>query len=265
MRNTRFPLFVIALVMLLGLMLPVDLHAANTTPAPTGSKKLIYDQADLLTPQEEQSLTQLARQYAPEHQTDFIIYTSNNPEGRDVQLMTEDLYDRKAFGYNQPFGNAVILTMDMYNREVYLAGFGTAEHTLNNSRLDKVRSKITPELAAGNYEAAFAKYIQLSNEYMNYKLGTTPDNLLFKLWFQLLIAAAIGGIIVWIMAARSGGVVTVDRSTYEDSSVSGVLDSYDNYTHTTVTKHKIEKSSSSGGGGGTSSGGHSHSGSRGSF
>lgn len=265
MRSYRIPLFMMVVVLLLGLALPMVTHTAAAATSAAESKKLIYDQANLLRPQEEEALTRLARQYAPERQTDFIIYTTNNPEGRDVVKMTEDLYDRKAFGYNQPYGNAVILTMDMYNREIYLAGFGKAEQELNDSRLDKIRNKITPDLAAGNYGIAFEKYIELSYDYMGYKFGTTPDNLLFQLWFQLLVAAAIGGGIVWTMAYRSGGVITVSRATYEDSSVSGVLDSYDNYTHTTVSKRKIEKSSSSGGGGGTSSGGHSHSGSRGSF
>lgn len=68
------------------------------------------------------------------------------------------------------------------------------------------------------------------------------------------------------MTYRSGGRVTVNRATYEDSSNSSVIDRQDRYIRTTVTKRKIEKNNNNGGGGGgTSRGGHSHSGSRGSF
>lgn len=84
----------------------------------------------------------------------------------------------------------------------------------------------------------------------------------------MAVALGLAAMIVGKMVSNSGGRVTVNRQTYEDANVSGVLEHRDQYLHTTTTKRKIEKSSSSsssGGGGGTTSGGHSHSGSRGSF
>ncbi|MNC75575.1 hypothetical protein D3C75_1271320 [compost metagenome] len=79
----------------------------------------------------------------------------------------------------------------------------------------------------------------------------------------------IGGIVVGIMAYNSGGRVTVNRATYEDSGASSVVDRGDRYIRTTVTKTKIEKNNNNGGGGGggggTTRGGHSHSGSSRSF
>ena len=102
---------------------------------------------------------------------------------------------------------------------------------------------------------------------MGFKPGVNPDNILFNIWFQLGGALVIGGIVVGLMAYRSGGRVTVNSHTYEDASTSGIVDRQDQYIRTTVTKRKIEKSSgsSSGGGGGITGGGHSHSGSRGKF
>ncbi|MNE72309.1 hypothetical protein D3C80_1682370 [compost metagenome] len=104
---------------------------------------------------------------------------------------------------------------------------------------------------------------------MGFEPGVNPDNILFNIWFQLGGALAIGGIVVGMMAYRSGGRVTVNRRTYEDASTSGIVDHQDRYIRTTVTKTKIEKSSGGGsgggGGGGVTSGGHSHSGSRGKF
>lgn len=233
------------------------------------SKNLIYDEANLLNEQEKSELNALANEYGAERQTDFVILTTNNTENQDVQLLTEDFYDEHALGYDKAHGNAVILTMDMNNREVYLAGFYKAEDYLDSGRLDKIRNKITPDLTEGNYKLAFEKYINLSYKYMGYKPGVNPDNILFNIWFQLIASVAIGGIAVGVMAYRSGGRVTVNRATYEDSSTSSVIDRQDRYIRTTVTKRKIEKNNNNGGGGGggggTSRGGHSHSGSRGSF
>ncbi|GIP49087.1 UPF0603 protein YdjH [Paenibacillus sp. J53TS2] len=242
---------------------------AEQTPS---EKKLIYDEADILYPEYIDDLNALANEYGPKRETDFIVFTTDNPEDEDVVKLTEDFYDERAPGYDKAHGNAVILTLDMRNRDLYLAGFYKGEKYLDDSRLDKIRNKIAPLLTAGDYHGAFAEYIRTSYRYMGFRPGVNPDNLLFNTAIQLVIALVIGGVVVGIMAFRSGGRVTVNNRTYEDSGDSGVIWRQDNYLRTTVTKTKIESSSSGGGGGssgggggGTTSGGHSHSGSRGSF
>lgn len=267
LKNRARGFSLIALVLLVACWL-VPLFAVDKVAA-AGNKNLIYDKAGLLSKQEKNELNRLANEYGAERETDFIIYTSNNEANKDVQLMTEDFYDKKGPGYDKAHGNAVILAMDMHNREIYLAGFYKAKEYLDDSRLDKIRDKITPDLTDGNYKIAFEKYIRLSYKYMGYEPGVNPENIVFKLWFQLGVSIVIAWIIVAVMVSRSGGKVTVDRTTYQDSANSSVVDRRDEYSHTTVTKRRIERSSDSssggGGGGGTTSGGHSHSGSRGSF
>ncbi|MBC8079502.1 MAG: TPM domain-containing protein, partial [Gorillibacterium sp.] len=227
----------------------------------------VYDEAGLLSQEEYDRLNLMANEYGAKRETDIVIYTSNNTESMDVMKMTQDFYDEHAPGYDKSHGNAVILTMDMKNREIYLAGFYKAKEYLDDGRLDKIRNKITPYLTSGDYELAFEKYIKTAHKYMGFRPGANPDNILFNGWFQLAVSLGIAGIIVGLMAYHSGGRVTVDRRTYEDAGTSGILEQQDQYIRTTVTKRKIEKSSGggSGGGGGTSGGGHSHSGSRGSF
>lgn len=265
-RRARLLLLLLPILLVLITMIPAEqtMYASGTGTA--GDKKLVYDNAGLLTDQERQEVNRMANEYGPVQQTDFVMYTTDNPDYKDVQILTEDLYDSKGFGYDKRFGNAVLLTMDMRNREVYLAGFGKAKTLLDDQRLDQIRDRITPYLSNGDYQTAFEQYIQLSARYMNYKPGINPDSFLLNIWFQLAAAVLLGIIIVWIMAARSGGRITVSRATYEDANVSGLLDHYDRFIRTSVSKRKIERNnSSSGGGGGTSSGGNSHSGSRGSF
>lgn len=255
---------ILSLVVML-FIVPVHMSAA------VEAKTLIYDEAKLLSQQEYDRLNELANKYGAKRETDIIIITSNNPDNIDVQIMTEDFYDEKAPGYDKAHGNAVILTLDMRNRDVYLAGFYKAETYLDDGRLDKIRGKITPSLSEGDYAAAFEKYIKTSYKYMGFKPGVNPDNILFNIWFQLGAAFVIGAVAVSAMVYNSGGRVTVNRRTYEDAKASGIVDRQDQYVRTTVTKTKIEKPSSGGGGisggggGGISRGGHSHSGSRGKF
>jgi len=250
-------------LLMANMVIPVQIAAAAVD-----EKTLIYDNAKLLTPQEYKELNTMANEYGAKRETDIIIITTNNAENIDIEKMTEDFYDEHAPGYNKSHGNAIILALDLRNRDVYLAGFYKAKQYLDDGRLKKIRGKIASDLSSGDYKLAFEKYIQTSYKYMGFDPGVNPDNILFNIWFQLGGALAVGGIVVGMMAYRSGGRVTVNRHTYEDASSSGILDRQDQYIRTTVTKRKIEKSSGSsrsGGGGGVTGGGHSHSGSRGKF
>ncbi|WP_423227518.1 TPM domain-containing protein [Paenibacillus filicis] len=250
------------------LAVPMQLFMSEATAAE--NKKLVYDDAGLLSQEDYEALNVMANQYGAKRQTDFIIVTSKDTGNVDVVKMTDDFYDKQAPGYDKPHGNAAILMLDMKNREVYLAGFYKGKQYLDDKRLDQLRAKITPKLTSGQYRQAFETYIQTAYKYMGVRPGVNPDNILFNLWFQLGASLVLGGAVVGTMAYHSGGRVTVQRQTYEDASTSGVLDHQDQYLRTTTSRRKIEKNnngggSGGGGGGGTTGGGHSHSGSRGSF
>lgn len=220
----------------------------------------------MLTQAEMEELEAMAYEYGSQRETDFIIVTSSNPEGDDVMRMTQNFYDEYGPGYDKPYGNAVILMLDMYHREIYLAGFYKAKEYLDDDRLDLIREKITPYLSDGEYARAFEIYVKTAYDYMGYEPGVNPESILFKLWFQITVSLIVAGIVVGIMAYHSGGRVTVNRRTYEDTSVSGVTSRRDQYIRTTVTRRRMPRNDSrGGGGGGVTGGGHSHSGSRGSF
>ncbi|WP_058301119.1 TPM domain-containing protein [Gorillibacterium timonense] len=256
---------ILALLFPLLVMLVLPFGAA----AAAEQKKMIYDEAGLLSTEEQQELNDLANKLGAKRDTDILIITSENATNLDVIKLTEDFYDENAPGYDKPHGNAVMLVMDMRNRKVYVAGFGKAETYVDDGRADRIREKITPQLSSGDYAQAFEKYIEASYNYLGIRPGVNPDNPLFSIWVQLGGAVIIGGIVVGIMAYRSGGRITVNGRTYENSGESGILERHDQYIRTTVTKRKIEKNngggSGGGGGGGVSAGGHSHSGSKGSF
>jgi uncharacterized protein len=95
--------------------------------------------------------------------------------------------------------------------------------------------------------------------------GEKDDNIFYNTFFQLAIAVIIGAVAVGIMAAGSGGRVTVSNRTYLDEEHSGIVATRDDYIRTTTTRVKKPTDNNNGGGrssggGGISSGGHSHSG-----
>ena len=91
-----------------------------------GSK--VYDDANLLTGTEIMELERLSAELGAERETDFIILTVDDTEGKDVVKYTQDFYDEMAPGYDKPHGNTAIITLDMEHREVYLAGFKKQRH-----------------------------------------------------------------------------------------------------------------------------------------
>lgn len=229
--------------------------------------KLVYDEADLLTPAEEAELSALAGRLGAERETSYLVIALNGTGGKDIVEYVQDFYDEQAPGYDRPHGNTAILTIDMQSRDVYLAGFKQAETYLDSGRLDSIRNRITPKLSEGDYYGAFTQYVKLAHNYMGYEPGVNPNNPLFRWWFQLGAAVVVAGVITGLMAYRSGGRVTVNAQTYINREQSKVLSRSDRFLHQTITKRKIPKNNSGGGGGGggMTRGGHSHSGSRGKF
>ncbi len=256
----------VLLVLFLTLGSPMRLSAAAETAEPV--KQLIYDEAGLLQQDEYDELNLLANQYGAERETDMIIVTYN-VKGYDVMKFTQDFYDEMGPGFDKRHGNAVILSLNMSDRELYLAGFYKSKTYLSGARLNKIRDTISSDLTDGNYKLAFQKYIEKAHRYMGVHPSLNPDLFVFNVWVQLGFSLLVGWIIVKMMLRRSGSRKTVDAQTYEDGRTSGVLDYEDKYLHTSTSSRKIESSSSSSSsssdGGGTTSDGHSHSGSRGSF
>lgn len=261
-------------ICILCILFLISFISSNIVEATPSTKQRIYDFAGLLTSDKINQLEDLSEKYSSKRHTDFIILTTRDTEGKDIVLYMEDFYDEKALGYDKPHGNTAIITIDMKNRDVYLAGFYKAEEYLDDYRLDLIREKITPDLSQGNYYDAFSSFIKISNKYMGIRPGVNPDNILFNLWFQIGASLGLAGIVVGIMAYNTGGKVTISDGTYRDNSKSHIIDKKDRYLNTTVSKTRIQTNNSSGGkgggggrssGGGVSRGGHSHSGSRGKF
>ncbi|WP_416150778.1 TPM domain-containing protein [Salipaludibacillus sp. HK11] len=239
------------------------LITATAFPVSAENNQKIYDYAELLTVEEQEELEQLSDQYSEERQTDITILTTNDSQGLDIVEFTGDFYDEM---YDQSQANAVILTIDMESRDVYISGFYKGEEYVDDSRADLIRQKITSDLSEGYYYDAFHSYVELSHEYLDIEPGVNPDNIFLNLGFQLILSVIIAAIIVAMMLYRSSGRMTTSGGTYMDTSNSAVTNRRDTYVRKVVTKVKKPTSqNNSRGGGGITKGGHSHSGSRGKF
>lgn len=222
---------------------------------------LIYDEAGLLSGAEAQELEALAEQYGAEQNVDFLFLSTDSTEGQSIEGYMGDFFDERAESTGRE--DAVLLTIDIGGREVYLAGFGTAERTLDSERIDLVLDRIIPEMRSGDYAGAFEETVITSSEYMEYRPGVNPESIFLKTWFHLVVALLLAGIIVGTMLYNAGGRVTTTPGTYVDRDHTRVRSHSDRFRNKTVTRRKIPKNKDGGGfggGGGMTGGGRSFSG-----
>lgn len=240
----------------------------------------IYDEAHLLDEAEIENLEQLAEELGQEIETDLIVLTYSSP--MDEKDYTDDFYQANAPGYNMPHGSAVILTINMESRELYLGSFKYAAEYLTPPILEDIRDTVIPYLSDGDFYQAFETYMYTVYEYMtdfsqspgdegsippsyggnfpsNEGYVSQSDNIFGQLWFQIIVSVVIGIVVVGFMAMNAGGKVTVNERTYLNQQTSRVLRRRDDYIRTTVTKRRKpsnnNKSSGSGGFGGSFGGG----------
>lgn len=231
------------------------------SPVKAAPEQYVYDRAGLLTNDEVAHLEQLAEKLSAEREIAFIILTTNDTNGQYIKDYMSYFVDNNRVGYESSLGSTAIIALDMANRDVYLGGFGKGEEYLDDNRLTKIRQKVTPLLSEGDYEGAFERFIEQSHYYSQFKPGFNPDNVIHKLWFQLLLGVIVGAIVVLIMVANRGTRSTVNQNTYVDSDNSGVVNSKDQYLTTNISKvRKPENNGGGGSGGGMAGGGFSGSG-----
>ena len=273
--------FFTALVLLFLLILPSsNIMAAETADA----YPHVYDKAGLLSTDEVTELEAMCKSYGDDAGIEIMILTHNDSTAPYAEDYIENFEDQL------PAGDRVYLLVDMYNRVVFMEGYGTAETYIHSKRIDAIINEITPNLSEGNYYDAFVTYIERSAAYMSddselnndhdYSAGkpqssdpnapnydeTWPSNynssdneavsILSNMWVQLLIAAIIAAVVVAIMTYNSGGKMTAGAGNYIDQSHSGLIGRRDDYLQTTVTRvRKPQNNNTNSGGGGFNAGG----------
>jgi uncharacterized protein len=222
----------------------------------------VYDNAGLLNETEIRELEAIAAEHSQKHGADFLFLTTPTTDGLPITTYMGNFFDTWKVENNRE--NAVLLTIDIGSREVYLAGFGAAETSLDNERVQMVLDRIMPYMSAGDYGGAFRETVITSSRYMEYRPGVNPENIFLQTWFQAAVSLLLGGVVVGSMLYNAGGRVTTTARTYFDGDNTRIRSQRDQFRNKTVSRRRIPKSNNSGGGfgggGGMTGGGSSYSG-----
>lgn len=234
-----FPVLAVVCFIISILSNPAAITLANTN----SDIQHIYDEAALLSSSELNDLENMCTEYSQKDNFDIIILTHDDSSAEYAKKYISDFYDKMLYD------NCIILLVDMAHRDVFIEDFGNyARSRISSSKIDTIVSEITPYLSAEDYKTAFVKYIEKSDKYIN----TAPIYL--NPLLHLVLALAIGAIVVGIMAYNAGGKMTANGNNYIDLNNSGLIGRRDDYIRTHVTR--VPKPKNNGGGGGISAGGH---------
>ena len=286
-KQYKFILFITALCLMFAPLTAVRVCAAETL-------QYVYDNDNVFTTEEQDTLRDLCKTKGTEAGIDIILITERLSSSSAEKTYTEDFYD-EYYAAGLLNADTTILLLNMELRNVYIQGYGKCEFYISNDRIEHILDDIIVyHLADDRYYDGMTLFIDEVVYYMGqdagvsfeyeagqdygetynglteyYQVSFTPVQAIRYVPFGLiaLISFAIGGISLAVMAASSGGKVTINNRSYLDNAHSGLTASRDDYIRTTVTKRRKPQENTtnhsgprSSGGGGRSSGGHSHSG-----
>lgn len=251
-------------------------------------KTRVYDYADLLTADEETELESSYYLWGMEADTDIILVTTDNMEGKSDKVYLEDFQDELYFVQDILAENASLMLINMEDRIVTIQGYGDCEFWISNDRIEYILDWVYEGLVDGNYYAAAESFGEQTAYYMNQDKGVATEyepgqdygesyggpsdyyseplserytaweylgEMLSEAFFGSLLIAVIGSSIACLIIGWNRKTkVTVYPATYMDQQNSGLSAKRDDYLRTTVTKVRRPKESSSSGGSRSSSG-----------
>lgn len=228
----------------------------------------VFDEADVLTDEEEEKLRKLISETEPQIGCDIVLVTIDDSSlASDYAMMNyaDDFYDEAMFGWDEPWGDGA-LYLDNWGRDEYGDAYswfstcGEVEYRYSTNMINNLIDDVCAKVNNDPYKA-YETYIE------TLKRDMLTDMSIHLPWILAPIAGLIAAFIfIGVNMPTKAGQVTTSKQTYVRNEDVKLLNREDTFLSKNVTHVKISTSSggSSGGGGGgghhTSSGGHSHGG-----
>lgn len=246
-----------------------DREERANTSAPA---ERVYDNADILTDEEEEKLRKYIAEKEARYRADFVILTFSQPvDGQEaleygcrftdwesnMTAIADDFWDENGYGYNKNFeGDGSILIDNRYpgHGGEWLSTSGRVEDALSTRAVENVLYAVDDYYDSDPCRA-YMRYIDKVCSYLDgggVQLGGA----------YYLGAFVVSLIIAGVYAASHLGKNKAQDTTAVNAYVAGgkpeMRDQRDEFIRKSVVKRKIETSSGSSGGGHSSGGGGHH-------
>ena len=118
------------------------------------SQEYIWDEADILSPEEETQLTQQLAQISKELNVAIVVATVNN-EAYNVESLGNNFFRTRTGRQN---GVILFLAFGEIDNDYYIGAQGTTADKFNERMYDKVENACVPHLRSGDYVQAISAY-----------------------------------------------------------------------------------------------------------
>lgn len=120
----------------------------------------VYDNASLLSDEEEQDLERSCMEYEKNTETHMVILTEKSSGSEDCQAIADDFYDKK---YPKEI-NGVCFLIDMGQRQIVISTSGIMRYYMSDSEIDDILQAAQGYAKEGDYAGALAKMITMTQE-----------------------------------------------------------------------------------------------------
>ena len=241
----------------------------------------MFDDAEVLTEDEDNELEDALEELSLRQSFDVTIATIESMEsvGADsMEQFADDLYDYCQYGYG-PDMDGVLLLVSVGDRKWHISTCGYGITAFTDAGIQYLGEQMTPDMADGDYAAAFHTFIQWTDAYVTAAREGHPydvDNMpkepfsIVYLGVALVIGLITALIVTGVMKSRLKSVAPQRGATsYVRQGSMKLTNQRDLYLYREVHRTERPKESSSSDSGGssthTSSSGSTHGGGGGSF
>ena len=257
----------LAFLVCLLLVLPAS---AETIPD-TQLLPLVVDDADLLTDSEEITLLAQLEEISQRLAFDVVVVTTESTGTKSVAAYADDFYDYNGYGYGAD-ADGILLLISMAERDWYISTCGYGITAFTDEGIQYIGDEINGDLGDGNYAAAFERFGELCDEFVQDAYNGNVYVPRKKLpWTRIPISLLIGAVIALIpLLVMKGKLKSVRHqaaaSNYVRQGSFQLTQQRDIYLYRNVSRRAKPKNN---GGGGSSthrsSSGRSHGGGGGKF
>lgn len=242
----------------------------------SSTESKIYDDANLFTEREIETLQKEAVEAAQKTKLDIIIATTSDTNGKSSREYADDFYDDHNFGYEGSMESGILLLIDMDHREIYLSTSGKAIGIFSDKTINATLDVLFKDVSNENYYSAGRSFIKLVKKYEarhSVDMGNTKRSFSGYLYhtekylgYIILFSFILTTVVVLILNMRHKYGSSPSANAYLSNQNYHLKGQKDTFINTTVTSRKKTPPPSSSSGGShyssthTSSSGNTHGG-----
>lgn len=247
------------------------------TPYVSDAFNYVYDFADLLTDEEENTIKQYAETFKKETNFDVVFYIINDSNAYQLENegdIAQDFYDYNDFGLNtDAYYSGIMIVMNKLNtgyvyKDGYfeLLSFGNAQFYYDSDRLASMQYQLENYFWSGNYQGTCIEFLDLAKAWYDKGSWNTDDSYYldndgmlrqkFKLPFLPIfgISLLISIIVCSIFVGKNKMVKKAQNaSQYVDNNDCIFTRRDDVFKTSRTSSYTVSSSSGSSGGGGSRS------------